>query len=75
MNAKNVYRVPVKQWRQWSAGAHSMFNCVYSYVYDNQPMMTHPAAPQINPAHWKTLSWDVAWIAADTHDGIIDQTR
>lgn len=69
--AVNSFRVPVKQWRKWSATARTVFNRVYDFVLSNQPLMSHPKAEPVKPAHWKTASWNAAWIAADAVDDAI----
>ena len=68
---KNTFRVPVKQWRRWSATARAVFNRTYDFVHDNQGLMTHPKMSAIKPAHWKTVAWNAAWIAADAVDDTV----
>lgn len=61
----------MKQWKKWSGTAKEVFSDVYSFVFFNQDVMTHPKAVKITPKHWKTLAWNTAWIAADAVDGTI----
>jgi len=69
--AKNVNRVPQSAWRKWSESARASFNVVYAFIHANEAVMTHPAAPVATPAHWKTLAWNSAWIAADAVDKLL----
>lgn len=68
---KNKYRVPAKQWKRWSVEARSIFNKCYDFVMDNQELLSHPGSPKLKPYHWKTLSWNMAWVAADAFDNSI----
>lgn len=68
---RNLYKVPLKQWRKWSETARTVFNRVYDFAYNNQPLVTHPKAEKVKPTHWKTVAWNVAWIAADAVDDTI----
>lgn len=65
---RNRNRVPMKQWREWSATARRVFNDSYAFIYDNPDLMNHPGAPTPKPFHWKTVAWNAAWIAADAVD-------
>lgn len=69
MPVRNQNRVPQKQWRKWSARARQVFNTVYTTMMADQSLFLHPKAPAAKPAHWKTTSWNAAWIAADTTEG------
>jgi hypothetical protein len=62
---KNLYKVPSKAWRGWNAMARAVFNRVYDFSMENFSLMSHPKMERPKPAHWKTLSWNAAWIAAD----------
>ena len=42
--ARNVYRVPKKQWMKWSPRARHTFNRVYSWIKHNQSLTIHPKA-------------------------------
>lgn len=66
---RNRYRVPQSQWRKWSIAARLVFNVIYSTVYDNQQLITHPRTPKIKAFEWKTIAWNSAWLAADAVDG------
>lgn len=68
---KNVNKVPKKQWTKWSKEAKVIFNRCYDFFMNNQMTMNHPKAVQIPAAHWKTVSWNAAWIAADACDDTI----
>jgi hypothetical protein len=71
MKAKNLNRVPKKQWRRWSGTARNIFNDVYSFMMKNPTNMLHPKAEKPKDVHWKTTCWNAAWIAADAVDGCI----
>lgn len=62
---KNTHRVPKAQWRKWPARARETFNYVYSLMYDNPRLFTHPKAVKEKAHIWKTTAWNTAWIAAD----------
>ena len=66
---KNLSRVPAKAWNAWGETARRTFNRVYDFMMNNQKLMTHPGQPAFKPAHWKTIAWNAAWIAADAVDG------
>lgn len=60
----NLYHVPMKQWRKWSAGARQVFNEVYSSMTGNQWLFLHPKQEKLSRSHWKTTAWNAAWTAA-----------
>ena len=65
---KNRNKVPLKQWRRWSAKARKAFNEMYRIMRD-QGLMSHPKAVEQKPEHWTTTRWNSAWLAADAVDG------
>jgi hypothetical protein len=65
---ENENRVPQKQWRKWSEKARQVFNEVYGAIYWNPRIIRHPKQEPMPDAHWKTLSWNAAWLAADAVD-------
>lgn len=65
MKEKNKNRVPVSQWRKWDEAERSLFNTLYSYMYDNMELFLHPKQKAPEHLHWKTTAWNAAWIAAD----------
>lgn len=67
----NVNKVPMKQWRRWSPRAKHTFNTTYDFLASNQALACHPKVDPQSPAHWKTLSWNAAWIAADAVDELL----
>lgn len=62
--AGNVYRVPQRSWRKWSAAGRRAFNAVYSAMRD-QRLFTHPGAAPVPTKHWRTTRWNAAWHAAE----------
>ena len=63
--AANRYKVPQKQWRKWSDKAREVFNETYRTMVRNQWAFLHPKAEAAPRAHWRTVAWNAAWIAAD----------
>jgi hypothetical protein len=61
----NVFKVPAKQWRQWSVPARQVFNEVYSSMSGSQWVFNHPEQPAMSKSHWKTVCWNSAWTASD----------
>ena len=59
----NRYHVPVKAWKHWSPAGRQRFNEVYSSMRD-QSLFCHPKMPALSKAHWKTICWNAAWVAA-----------
>lgn len=66
----NHYRVPVKQWRKWGNKAKDVFNTVYATLKGEQAIVSHPKMPSVKEAHWNTIAWNAAWIAADAVEGV-----
>jgi hypothetical protein len=64
---ENVNIVPQKNWRKWSDNARRVFNAMMASSA-NMSVMTHPAAPTMADEHWKTIRWNMAWLAADAVD-------
>ncbi len=69
--AKNVYKVPVKQWKKWSKQAQGVFNRSYHFFIGNQGLMTHPKTERVLRWRWKTTAWNAAWIAASAVDDVV----
>lgn len=65
----NLYHVPGKKWRKWSANARGVFNLVYSTMRSNQRLFAHPKAVAVSREHWGTTAWNAAWIAANAANG------
>jgi len=66
--AKNINRVPKRQWRRWSEAARRAFNGIYGLM-KTQDFYKHPEAPKLKREHWKTTRWNAAWCAAQVTDG------
>ena len=69
---RNRYRVQRGQWRKWNAKARETFNWLYGLMMDQPSLFNHPKAIKQKPAHWKTVAWNSAWLAADA---VRDATR
>jgi hypothetical protein len=65
--AKNVHRVPKKQWCNWSKNAQHVFNQLYSLMGE-VGLFLHPKSPKPKREHWKTTKWNAAWCAAQATD-------
>ncbi len=67
--ARNLYKVPKEQWKNWSKQAQKVFNSVYKWALPMQLSMHHPKlVDELAPFAWKTLCWNFAWVAADAID-------
>lgn len=62
---ENEFKVPTKQWRRWGPVARGVFNSTYSQVLGIQSNLTHPKQEILPHTQWKTLCWNLAWMAAD----------
>lgn len=63
--ARNIYKVPVRQWRKWSELARLIFNEMFFTLKENQSVLTHPKTQPISKREWRTQAWNSAWLAAD----------
>jgi hypothetical protein len=61
----NVYRVPKGFWSAWSFDAKRVFNGTYEMMRHDQTMLNHPKAAVMPQAHWNTVAWNAAVIAAE----------
>lgn len=73
--SKNKYRVPKSQWRKWRKRARVTFNWLYGLMMKDPDLFNHPKAIKMNAAHWKTVAWNTAWLAADAVDDAIAELR
>ncbi len=64
MGVKNKYWVPKKQWNKWTESARVVFNQVY-YNMTSQKIFIHPQTKLMDSNEWRTIRWNVAWVAAD----------
>jgi len=62
---RNIYKVPKKNWDEWSKDAKAVFNSCYDYLVNNQDLISHPKAMRLPALHWKTVAWNAALAAAD----------
>jgi hypothetical protein len=71
LQQRNKFKVPSSQWKKWPDIAQRVFNDTYSVMMGSPSLFKHPKDPIQKPAsrtqasHWKTTSWNAAWIAAD----------
>ena len=68
-DAKNTYKVPLKQWRKWSELARRVFNLHFYELKINQAILcgtTRNRDYLISKKEWRTQSWNAAWLAADS---------
>ena len=61
---ENVNDVPARAWRKWNNQARYVFNDLFRVTECQQTMM-HPRACPHTDAQWKTIRWNMAWLAAD----------
>ncbi len=59
----NYYRVQKHTWKKWTPEGRQLFNEIYK-VFRVQNNVNHPEATKIPQAHWETLRWNAAWLAA-----------
>jgi hypothetical protein len=67
MSVQNRYRVPKRQWRNWSEPARQMFNTIYNTMRD-QKLFLHSDVLPMSVKCWKVTRWNAAWTAASHHD-------
>ena len=72
---RNLYKVPRRQWVKWSDHAQQVFNMLYPNMRNNQWAFLHPGAVPMEGEHWKTVSWNAAWTAADAVDGFVTKAE
>lgn len=60
MIVKNLYKVPQAQWRKWDNAEKSLFNSLYSDMYNNQSMYLHPKQEPTKRTYWSTTAWNAA---------------
>jgi hypothetical protein len=64
MTATNRYKVPQEQWRRWTTRGRQVFNYIFGYMRTHPELFLHPKAPALPAAHWRTVAWNAAWLAA-----------
>ena len=62
----NYNGVPSKQWKRWDNTGRYIFNQLFGWSVDSK-VMTHPDTPDIPEDQWKTIRWNMAWLAADAY--------
>lgn len=72
-SSKNLYAVPLKQWRKWTPAARKVFNETFETMNDNQGLFQHPKTAAVPQAQWTTTAWNAAWTAADAVVGAVLQ--
>lgn len=55
---------------KWSKAAKNVYRGLKRYMLDNPKLFKHPKAEPIPKAHWCTIAYNAAWIAADIVDNI-----
>jgi hypothetical protein len=63
--AKNLHKVPKKQWAKWPELAQITFNETYESLLHNQKLFLHPKQDPARQEYWGTTCWNAAWVAAD----------
>lgn len=72
---KNTNRVPKSQWRKWSPQARETFDWLYGLMMKSPDLFNHPKAVKMKHAHWKTIAWNTAWLAADAVNDNLKELR
>mgnify|MGYP006914173374 FL=1 len=68
MTISNKYKVPKRQWRKWSRVQRLIFNETYGYASRSQQAFNaHPETSKLRRRPWKTVCWNIAWVAAGCH--------
>lgn len=49
----------------WTDEQRAMFSRVFRFMMGNQYAFCHPGMAEVAPEHWKTLSNNAAWAAAE----------
>ena len=63
--AKNLHKVPKKQWSKWPELSQLTFNETYVVMKHNQKLFLHPKQDAARQEYWDTTCWNAAWSAAD----------
>ncbi len=61
---RNRYKVPPAQWAKWPDVSRAVFNGMYQQLMLPRHVQ-HPRMLAMPYAHWKTIQWNAAWLAAD----------
>ena len=64
----NINKVPKKMWSQWDNTSRYIFNQTFHSASD-QRVIKHPLTNTIPEDEWKTIRWNIAWLAADAANG------
>lgn len=66
-NGHNTHEVPPKTWARWSPLSRRVFTALFSIYSANQWMLNAaPEACELTDEQWRVVSWNAAWLAADT---------
>ena len=50
---------------RWSKSAKALYRSLKRYMLDNPELFMHPKAHKTPKAHWGTIAYNAAWIAAE----------
>lgn len=53
----------------WTEEQRDLFVKVHRFITANQQTFVHPAAPPIESAHFNTIAWNAAFVAAELMAG------
>jgi hypothetical protein len=71
-NPRNRFKVPSARWNRWSDTARCVFNSVFMQAKDSQMLYLHPKTDPVPKVQWQTTAWNVAWIAADAVQDVME---
>lgn len=67
-DVENVNKVPKKMWSKWDNTSRYIFNQTFHSASD-QRVIKHPLTNTMPEDEWKTIRWNIAWLAADAANG------
>ena len=62
---ENKHKVEPKTWTSWDDMQREVFNSLFERMIESPWAFAHPDAAEVPEAHWRTTSWNAAFIAAD----------
>lgn len=69
--AKNVHKVPAKQWKRWGQFGQAQFNRTYRALMGARHMLFHPKTAPMPFKQFTTIAWNASWLAADEASAIL----
>lgn len=63
--ARNLFKVPKKQWAKWTVRGRETFNYIYDILMHNFKVVCPPKFGELHGKTRKVVAWNTAWLAAD----------